>query len=317
MAYRIDINKNLGKELTRIGLEQIAACQALLGDPQNRDAGVHDVRKGLKRLRALIGLTEPALGAAIARRERIRYRDLGRMLAAARDADVLLRTLEKIDRHFDLGKAGPTARLTQALREAAAEPPPRAVTKRLRDGLERASVAMAKLDFSAIDAARLADATTATYRQCRRGLRRAQHDTDDETMHQWRRHVQRHWRHMRLLSNAWPAEFDARVEAARRLSQQLGDHHDLALLKAFVRATDRRSVPRRDRDAVLQFVAILQKQLCRSAWPLGQLLFAEPPTAFRMRFRVYWRSGRKLWIKLAPPRQKAPKDRIALLKSVE
>ncbi len=317
MAYRIDLNKNLSKELTRIGLEQIAACQTQLGRAESRDAGVHDTRKGFKRLRALMILTEPVLGAAIARRERHRYRDLGRLLAASRDHDAMLRSLENIDRQFDLGLSGPTASVARALRVAAAEHPSSDVAKRVRIGLDRAAKVMAMLDFSSADQNQISAAAAATYRECRQGLRRVRHDIDDETIHAWRGRVQRHWRHMRLLSNVWPAECDARVEAARQLSQQLGDHHDLAMLKAFVRAAGRGSLSRRDRDAVLQFVAIQQKQLYRSALPLGDLLFAETATAFEKRFLIYWRSGRKLWKKPAASEKNLPRDRGALLKSVQ
>jgi CHAD domain-containing protein len=61
---------------------------------------VHDTRKALKRLRALLRLLEPELGARTRAREDNTLRQIGRSLSGARDAEVLLHTLDAlIERH--------------------------------------------------------------------------------------------------------------------------------------------------------------------------------------------------------------------------
>lgn len=312
MAYRFDLKRSLSKEFKRIGLEQITACQARLGHPDRADGGVHDVRKGLKRIRALIVLAAPVLGAETARYERHRYRNLGRMLASKRDHDVLLRTVQSINTQFALGDAGPTASVARALRSMGRQPAMGMMSPRVALGLERAAVAMAALDFSAADDAALIAALQGTYQDGCHGLRRAHRDADDETLHDWRKCVQLHWRHMRLVAEVWPEECDARLQAARRLSQQLGDHNDLGVLKTFIQQSKRGDVPRRDRELVLQFVAIAQKQLRRAALPLGHILFAETAPSFGRRFAVYCRRGRKLWKKNNKSQAKPVVDRITL-----
>ena len=332
MAYRIDLTKSLSKEFKRVGLEQIAACQVRLGarlgarvgkpghadggvaDGGVADGGVHDVRKGLKRIRALIVLAAPALGADAARHERHRYRDLGRMLAERRDRDVLLRTIAAIDTQFGLGANGPTASVARALQASGERPGMGVMSSRVGLGLERAAVAMAALDFSAADNKALIAALQGTYQDGRDGLRRARRDGDDETLHDWRKSVQLHWRHMRLVGDVWPGECDARMQAARLLSQQLGAHNDLGLLTTFVQQAKRGDVPRRDRDLVLQFVAIAQKQLRRSVRPLGHILFAETAPSFGGRFAAYYRRGRKVWAKSSKSQDKVVVDRLTVRK---
>jgi CHAD domain-containing protein len=318
VAYRIDLRKSLRKEFKRVGLEQIAACQVRIGarhgKPGQADGGVHDVRKGLKRIRALLVLAAPALGAEAARHERHRYRDLGRKLSERRDHDVMLRTLQSIETQFGLGWGGPLESIARALSAVEERPDIRVMSSRVAVGLERAAVAMAALDFSTIDDKTLIAALQGTYQDGRDGLRRARRDGDDETLHRWRKSVQLHWRHMRLVGDVWPGECDARMQAARLLSQQLGEHNDLGLLKTFVQQAKRGDVPRRDRDLVLQFVAIAQKQLRRSALPLGHILFAETVPSFGARFAAYCRRGRKVWAKSSKPQDKAVVDRLAVRK---
>ncbi|MBK9079325.1 MAG: CHAD domain-containing protein [Hyphomicrobium sp.] len=57
----------------------------------------------------------------------------------------------------------------------------------------------------------------ATYRDGRRALKRAYDTPTDETIHELRKMVQAHWRHMALLSRAWPDEMSLRLEAAREV----------------------------------------------------------------------------------------------------
>jgi CHAD domain-containing protein len=68
----------------------------LLAKASDREIGeaVHEARKSLKRLRALVKISRPALGDARYRRENAEFRQTGRLLSAARDAKVLIETLD-------------------------------------------------------------------------------------------------------------------------------------------------------------------------------------------------------------------------------
>jgi hypothetical protein len=57
---------------------------------------VHETRKALKRLRTLVKLLEDELGAQATAREQAILRDAGRRLAGARDAEVMVSTLEAL-----------------------------------------------------------------------------------------------------------------------------------------------------------------------------------------------------------------------------
>lgn len=57
---------------------------------------IHETRKALKRLRTLVRLLADELGTAAADREQLVLREAGRRIAGARDADVMVTTLEQL-----------------------------------------------------------------------------------------------------------------------------------------------------------------------------------------------------------------------------
>jgi hypothetical protein len=62
---------------------------------------VHEARKDLKKLRAVLRLVRDDLGDAVYRSENVRFRDAGRMLSGARDAHVRVETLAALRERFD------------------------------------------------------------------------------------------------------------------------------------------------------------------------------------------------------------------------
>ncbi|MGE0613716.1 MAG: CHAD domain-containing protein, partial [Hyphomicrobiales bacterium] len=106
MAFTFKPAGNIGKEITRLGSEQIAdAIGRLTGDGDLR-SGVHEARKCLKRSRAVLALSQPAMPGKRFQRADKRLRKIARNLARARDAHAMMETVEKLD--------GPSGRLPAA-----------------------------------------------------------------------------------------------------------------------------------------------------------------------------------------------------------
>src|SRR5262249_61429837 len=113
----------------------------------------------------------------------------------------------------------------------------------------------------------------------RKALPRAITTGRDEDFHGWRKTLQHYWRLMQLLTPCWPSELSARVEAARTLSQILGDDHDLALLRQLVSAPTMVFAGPEDTAAFLKRCRAKHKSLRRGAETRGARMFAEgsPP----------------------------------------
>jgi CHAD domain-containing protein len=92
-------DERLGVGLRRIALGQLDVAIEMLEGSERKlspEQRVHEARKALKRLRALLRLVQDELGEATYEREHELLRRSGTRLAQARDAEVLLATLERL-----------------------------------------------------------------------------------------------------------------------------------------------------------------------------------------------------------------------------
>src|SRR5690606_39104018 len=117
------------------------------------------------------------------------------------------------------------------------------------------------------------------YRGGRRAWGAARADGGAEAFHEWRKQVQHHWHHMRLLRNLWPEAMQAREDAAKRLSDLLGRDHDLACL-ADALGRDGIDASAKRRRAMLGLIGERQNVSRGEASLLASRLYVERPGPF-------------------------------------
>ncbi len=169
------------------------------------------------------------------RRENRFLRDTARLISDARDADVMLQTLDGLSERF-VGRL--PERSFRELRDRLAEEADRS------QGQSRASTADDVVDALEAATARVRDwpVDRCGKNALNAGAMRAydrgrvayatvvRGDSSVERLHEWRKRVKDLWYHQRLLRDAWPAVLKAHAAAAHRLADVLGDDHDLAVL---------------------------------------------------------------------------------------
>src|SRR4029079_19518957 len=101
MTYRFKLQEPIGPGVRRIGLEQIEIAEAKLSSKEDVAAAIHDARRCLKRVRALLRLIRPGLEEDVYRREVERLASTGKLLSGARDLDVMRQTLRKLESRLD------------------------------------------------------------------------------------------------------------------------------------------------------------------------------------------------------------------------
>jgi CYTH domain-containing protein/CHAD domain-containing protein len=295
--YRLKRREDVADGVRRVALGRAGKALEELGEAGEGDsaAAVHGARKDLKKLRALLRLVRGSLDEETFAAENRRYRNAGRLLGASRDAEVKLQTLaaleERFEAGFPLGAAGSWRRELDRDRERLAGSE-RGETARQ---IERAQVAIEK------GAARIphwslrhdgwkpiGPGLKRSYRLGRREMKRAHADPSAENVHQWRKRAKDLWYQLRLVRRAWPPLLGEMAEQAHELTDLLGDHHDLAVLRTDLAA--RREVGRRE-----DFEALIerrQEELAGAALRLGSRLYAERPKAFGHRLEAYWEAWR-------------------------
>jgi CHAD domain-containing protein len=271
-------------KLQRATLAQIDLAIALLEGRSEVPPGqtVHETRKALKRARALVRLQRPALGAKRYRRLRTALRDCGRRLAVARDAEVVVDTLEELIRRHpkQLAHSPGVALLRERLIAERGQ-----VEAHTRHGAPTRAAVLERLRATRLDLERWkprqGDRATAReglgeiYRQGRRRRKRARSAKTSASLHDWRKRV----KDLRYAAEALKLREVART--ADRLGETIGAEHDLWLLSQRLRR--HRGCFKGDqaaRSALRRLIAQRRRRLRKRAFRLGQALYRRPPKRF-------------------------------------
>lgn len=281
----------------RIALSQIDTALAELDDQEMElRVKVHQARKRCKKVRALLRLVRPGFAGYAA--ENAAFRDMARPLSGLRDAEALIESYDKLAERYGekigIRSIAPVGRRLARDAQAAVEDPEfEAKSAALRDALE---VARERSGEWALDKEGFAPAATGLARIFARGrsaYRVIAPDATDEAFHDWRKHVKYHWYHARMLRGVWIAPMAAHVDAAGALAELLGDHHDLAVLRAHLAAAPDDFARA---DAMLIVEALIERrrrEIEAEALDLAARLYAEKPEALARRWSRYWDAWRK------------------------
>lgn len=294
MAFRFKLDEPIQKGFRRVGCEQIDRALAELGAGVDCAGEIHEARKCLKRVRALLRLGRAGLSGEAFRTENRVFGDIARRLGPARDGHVLQETLLKLEasRTDDAARRA-LGRLRVALLATTTESAgaDADTLARAHDDLLGARERFRRLEITPATRATLIEGAEQTYRRGRKAMAAAYDTSDDEAFHAWRKCVQAHWRHMVLLSRLWPETMDARAVQARELSQILGDDHDLFLVRRRIDALGKTDPPPDAVEAVLALVAKRQAMLRRLARPRGALLYAIAPRGHGRWLAAVWEAA--------------------------
>ncbi|MDP2411401.1 MAG: CHAD domain-containing protein [Pseudolabrys sp.] len=284
-----DQNGSFGSGLAGAARLIIADARHALTDPELTDPeAVHEVRKALKRWRALLRLLARPLGEQ-ADLMRAEARELMRALSNARDAQSALDALadlRKSDMPFSATSAEKIrGRLTE-LRDAAGQT---SFTPEARERLSRyldfATLSLERWPLKAIDFDTVADGLTATYRRARQLMPDDWLTAEPEHLHDLRRRVVEHRHQMDLIEPLWPRLGKVWLEEAQRLRNQLGACQDLAMLVNYT-GPHQPLAPWRSR--LIPVIETRRAAHLKTAARVAGRLFAEKPKAFRTRIAALW-----------------------------
>lgn len=288
MAYRIDPRRAADREVRRIARETLGAAIASLaeGSPQ----GVHDARKRLKELRALLRLVREPLGKRAFAHANATFRETGQALSASRDSAALLECWDRLAAEEPATFAAPSWQAIRARLAAQVTPPPDTAREGqpLIGRLEAAHAAIDDWPLQGEGFLLLRDGVLRSYRDGRRALAAARRTPDDEHLHEWRKRAKDHWYQTRLLRDAWPGPLKARQKALKRLADTLGDDHDLAVLGTRLQEAPALFGNAATGEALAGLIRARRHRLQRQALRLGARLYADKPAALARRWARYW-----------------------------
>jgi CHAD domain-containing protein len=275
MPYLFQHGETIHDGLARIVNEQLIRAREQLTDRASpEEKRVHDARKRFKETRALLRMVREPLGPWFPR-ENAWFRDAGRGLAAARDAEAVLEALEKLELPPAL-----RGRIARTLKKQRTHPPLEGLIANTIDQLVVAQARIGMWPQFADSFDCIADGLSRSYRGGRRLMKSA--GTPAE-LHEWRKQAKTHWYHLQLLRDVSPAVMKGQASLAEDLSHALGDHHDLQVLGESIAAPP---------PELIAAIAARQRELETEAVRIGAQVYAETPKAWLARMRRYWNAWR-------------------------
>jgi CHAD domain-containing protein len=291
VGFRLKSGQSVSNEIRRIVLQQLDRATSELtsiGDPES-DEAIHDARRRVKKIRAIIRLVRPVLDKE--HRADPELRRVSKMLAPVADGQGVIDTLNQLLKRYRRELPPKTA---EAIRSDLIDRGRRIDTQASKDGvLEKAQLTL-RAERQRVKQWKInADGFRAVAPGLKASVRRARSSMVDAWLHPtaahhhtWRRHVKNHWFHVRLLGARCGYRLQSYQRQLEALDGILGEYHNLVLLHE-VLVSDT-ALPQTEVARCLSIVERYQRALRRNAHVLGIRVYSEKPRRFVRRVRELW-----------------------------
>jgi CHAD domain-containing protein len=292
MAATIEPSEPGAKGARRILRKQLDKALESLAVQHVTDRKVHDARKRIKKARAALRLLRDAIGKSEYTRENAALRDVARPLSQVRDSKVLLDTLEKLNERFDNACRGlPVDELRRALNHERRKLRHEVLGQAsgLRPGistLRKVRSRTRRWDLDSKDWSVIGCGLRRVYASGRRALLAVESEGSPECFHEWRKQVKYLRHQLEFLEPVWPGALCELAQEAHKLADDLGDEHDLTVLREKAREHGDAGSP--ELSAVLALIDRQRSELRDNALSRGRQLYAEKAGVFATRLRGYW-----------------------------
>jgi CHAD domain-containing protein len=288
MAFRLRCSRSLSKEIARAARDELKRVGKLLAEPQNADEeAIHQLRVGMKRLRALLLLIREPVGEVAYGAGKSRCKALADAYTGTRDASVGLTLLPHLLQSSCYSEQW--LRISTAYQQAfsaAAVKHPSLDAAREQLGLMRREIRA--WPIGSLRLRHLGDRLKQQYRLGRRLNRQVHADDAMALMHEWRKRVKQLLYQLELLAGSGDEPLRKRLQ---QLGTLLGDLHDLDMLELQVESRAE-LFWLDDRLLLRRLVQQRRTSLRARALRLGNKVFAPKPKPFVRACVERWQRSR-------------------------
>lgn len=293
---KLDPGKPLSRSVPELARHHLDAAIEQLDEQRNGiETAVHQGRKHLKRVRALIRLVEHCDPKHLKPTRRA-LSDAARSLSEVRDATALVECAGGLASYLEGRNAGDMA---HPLKEA---------VERRRDLLALEAPSLSRLTDPVIAACRkaaqdlegaffghrdeaadvLAEGRSRNHRKARATLEVCHHGGHPEAFHDLRKCAQATMFQAGFLSDAWPFAMAAEADEAKALTDILGHEHDLEVLNILLHSEPHLFGAIADRDRLAELIMERRAALRHDAMTIAARLYSDGAKREMKRFAALW-----------------------------
>lgn len=273
------------------------------------DLAIHQARKSIKKVRALLRLIRGELSERVFKYEDRTLRRTGRMISEVRSSSAIVGAAGLVrNLYADLlaeGTFGETIHLLSQRRDIiqlrALEDPNliEEVVRNLERAFHRYSVLPTDPDSRKVYGIGIRDSfdaiqpgLQAIYHRGRREMVTAYQGRDVDLFHNWRRRAKYLRHQLEFLVPLWPDVVWGMALTLDRLGSVLGEDNDLRELNELVQSRPDLCPNPRERSLFAAVIGQRRSELQLAAEILGRRIYAEEPGALIHRFGEYWEARR-------------------------
>jgi CHAD domain-containing protein len=291
MPFHFKRKESVTKAVRRLCCERLDDALDFLKKGNHFDAA-HDVRKEIKKLRAVLRLVRSGIGETAYNEGTVALRAAADRLNAMRNAQVRLAALENLAKQFN-GKVprDSLTRIQDALRQNC-----RAEEQKLGKTLDAAKqyllaaqLQLGRLKVKPDNWKAVGPGLKKIYSRGREALALAKRQPSPRHFHEWRKRVKDLSHQLRLVCPARPGTVKPQMDELNHLGELLGDDHDLFMLGKFVDEQIKRP---REKAPLQEVIDGRQKELRSEALELGVSFYTKKPNRFCRQVGKGWKSWR-------------------------
>lgn len=298
MAYLLERGESVVAGLKRVARDEMESAEAHLsgGKGTSRDEAIHEARKSIKKVRALMRLVRGELGRTYTN-ENARLRDIARRLSQFRDAFAIVETCDGLKKKFkdDAGRKLDSIRNAIAKDRARAEEEEdvELVVEEAAAILGKASKRVNRWPLRTDGFAAIRPGLQEAFRAGRNALALARKEPRPENYHELRKRVKDHWYHVRLLEGIWTDVMSGYEKSLKDLETALGEDHNLVVLYDRVAAEPSRYGKPEAVELFFDLIGKYQQELRDHSLALAGRIYEEKPRELIHRLEPLWDTWRR------------------------
>ncbi|MCT4588581.1 MAG: CHAD domain-containing protein [Carboxylicivirga sp.] len=296
--YAIDNQEELKEGVIRVLKEQFEYIEHLSAIPNDIDTTVHEIRKAIKRIRAILRLVRWDIGEELYQQENVRFRDLARQLSLLRDYHVIISYLAD---NFQAEEIQiPEDQFIQLINylNTRKEDELKLVNDKqslitIKEEMQSSLAELDKFPFDFLGPHTIRQGVSNAYSQCLKKIADVQQKLDSHELHLLRKKVKYLLNQMLLIQEVWPDFFKTYSTSLKRASDLLGDDHNISEAITLIDQLPESVISKADSKKLIDSFVQEQDHLHREMWPLLGKLFTEDTQAFAKRITSYWLISRE------------------------
>ena len=287
--------QTIPENISRVIIGQIDLINSHCSEQTEVHISIHEIRKGFKRIRAVLRLIRDDIGYGTYYRENIFYRDLARSFSGVRDFEVLKSSLELVERKYP-----------EEVRPIDANRVRKHIIKH-RDHLveelidrediftqigEALTMAQTRTDNLIYSKGKFSGLRSGMGRIYRNGRKMNKHITRSgslEDLHDFRKRSKYLYYNLLLFENLHPGIMKAHARTLKKFTDNLGDSRDIALLGNYLINNKIVGFRAQSLEAFIKVINEERFQLIDKALTTSGLIYAEKTGAFVDRLEKYWK----------------------------